>query len=185
MRGTRYYYGICTSIYIYIYNHDTAEAGGMDSLPPLYIRTAPARICTLLIVSRSLRPLANDTWALKSANFLHSMHLNNQRSTLTSIPSMDTRKPCLFISLKNSVCSSFFSARENTQTSLRRETSCWYFESSVLSLQRPENSCCRKAWSSRIITTISYLLKSTMELRADIMFSSNKEGVGRITSWMY
>ena len=40
MRGMSYYYGIRTSIHIYIY-------------------TAPARICTPLIVSRSLRSLAN------------------------------------------------------------------------------------------------------------------------------
>ena len=32
---------------------------------------------------------------------------------------------------------------------------------------------------------ISALLNMTNELRADIMFSSNREGVGRITSWMY
>ena len=40
MRGMRYYYGIRTSIHI-------------------YINTAPAQICTPLIVSRSLRSLAN------------------------------------------------------------------------------------------------------------------------------
>ena len=35
------------------------------------------------------------------------------------------------------------------------------------------------------VLIISALLKSTKELRVDIMFSSNSEGVGRMTSWMY
>ena len=59
MRGMRYYYGIRTSIHIYTHN------------------TAPVRICTPLIVSRSLRSLANIVCTSTKLTFWTSKRPNN------------------------------------------------------------------------------------------------------------
>ena len=104
---------------------------------------------------------------------------------LTSIPSMAAMKPNFCRLRKSLVLSSFSNTREKTQTSFRRATSCWNFVSGVSSEQSCSKSSRRKVSSLLIIWMISVLLKRIMELRADIMFSSNRDGVGRITSWIY
>ena len=74
---------------------------------------------------------------------------------------------------------------EKEKNSLRNKTNSFLLLSSVSSSVNWLKSSVRNFSSSWSCVTISFLLKKMKEDNVESMFSSNTEGVGRTTSWMY